>query len=199
MPGTAAEILDDKVRKIICPEKINTDTWLEIIGIAHQLGVPTTSTMLAGHIEKPDHQITHLGKLRHLQQQTIQNNYAGRITEFIILPFVGETAPEPIRRRVKRDQPIVSDTLLLTAIARIFLGNVIPNHQPSWVKLGLSAAQEALNWGCNDLGGTLMEEHITNMAGAKGGTGLSPETMRVAISSLQRPYRQRNTLYANAN
>ncbi len=197
MPGTAAEILDDKVRKIICPEKINTDTWLEIISTAHQLGVPTTSTMLSGHIETHVQQIAHLGKLRLLQQQAIQNNYAGRITEFIILPFVGETAPEPIRQRVKRDQPIIADMLLLTAVARIFLGNVITNHQPSWVKLGLSAAQEALTWGCNDLGGTLMEEHITSMAGAKGGTGLSAETMQAAISALQRPYRQRNTLYTH--
>lgn len=198
MPGTAAEILDDKIRKIICPEKINTDTWLEIVSTAHQLGVPTTSTMLAGHIETPDQQIDHLEKLRLLQQRSIQNNYAARITEFIILPFIGETAPKPIRRRVKRDQPIVADILLLTAVSRIFLGNTISNHQPSWVKLGLTAAKEALNWGCNDLGGTLMEEHITTMAGAKGGTGLSVEAIKVAISSLQRPYRQRTTLYANA-
>ncbi len=199
MPGTAAEILDDQIRNIICPEKINTDTWLEIIGIAHQLGVPTTSTMLSGHIETSAQQIAHLGKLKHLQQQAIQNNYKGRITEFIILPFVGETAPEPIRRRVKRDQPLVAETLLLTAVARIFLGHVITNHQPSWVKLGLSTAQEALNWGCNDLGGTLMEEHITTMAGAKGGTCLSAEKIKATISDLQRPYRQRTTLYANAN
>ncbi len=135
MPGTAAEILDDSVRKIICPEKLNSETWLEIVGMAHRLGMPTTSTMLSGHIETPEQQIQHLGKLRSLQQQAIKNNYPARITEFIILPFVGEEAPLPLRKRVGRDQPVLADTLLLTAVARIFLGNWIPNHQPSWVKL----------------------------------------------------------------
>ena len=195
MPGTAAEILDDRVRQIICPEKIDTATWLEIVSTAHRLGIPTTSTMLSGHVETPQQQIDHLSKLRILQQKSIQHNYPVNITEFIILPFVGESAPAPIRKRVGRDQPVVANTLLLTAIARIFLGNWIPNHQPSWVKLGLQAATEALNWGCNDLGGTLMEEHITTMAGAKGGTCMSVENLQNAIASLNRPYLQRNTLY----
>lgn len=195
MPGTAAEILDDSVRKIICPEKLNTATWLEIVGMAHRLGMNTTSTMLSGHIETPQQQIQHLGKLRSLQQQAIDNNYPARITEFIILPFVGEEAPKPLRNRVGRDQPVLADTLLLTAVARIFLGNWIPNHQPSWVKLGLAGATEALNWGCNDIGGTLMEEHITTMAGAKGGTCMSVADLQNAIASIQRPYQQRNTLY----
>ncbi len=195
MPGTAAEILDDSVRKIICPEKLNTATWLEIVGMAHRLGMNTTSTMLSGHIETPQQQIQHLGKLRSLQQQAIDNNYPARISEFIILPFVGEEAPKPLRNRVGRDQPVLADTLLLTAVARIFLGNWIPNHQPSWVKLGLAGATEALNWGCNDIGGTLMEEHITTMAGAKGGTCMSVADLQNAIASIQRPYQQRNTLY----
>jgi 5-amino-6-(D-ribitylamino)uracil---L-tyrosine 4-hydroxyphenyl transferase len=195
MPGTAAEILDDTVRKVICPEKIDTATWLEILSTAHRLGIPTTSTMLSGHIETPAQQISHLNKLRSLQQKAIYYNYPAKITEFIILPFVGETAPAPLRNRVGRDQPIIADTLLLTAVARIFLGNWIPNHQPSWVKLGLEAATEALTWGCNDLGGTLMEEHITTMAGAKGGTCMSVAELQNAISSLNRPYSQRNTLY----
>ena len=195
MPGTAAEILDDKVRKIICPEKIDTATWLEIVSTAHRLGVPTTSTMLSGHVETTEQQIAHLSKLRSLQQKAVYSNYPAKITEFIILPFIGESAPAPIRKRVGRDQPIIADALLLTAVARIFLGNCIPNHQPSWVKLGLKAATEALNWGCNDLGGTLMEEHITTMAGAKGGTCMTVENLQNAISSLQRPYSQRNTLY----
>ena len=199
MPGTAAEILDDRVRKVICPEKINTATWLEIVSTAHRLGIPTTSTMLSGHIETAQQQIAHLGKLRSLQQKAIQNNYPARITEFIILPFVGESAPAPIRKRVQRNQPIVDSILLLTAVSRIFLGNWIPNHQPSWVKLGLEAATEALNWGCNDLGGTLMEEHITTMAGAKGGTCMSVTELQNAIASVRRPYLQRNTLYDNAN
>lgn len=195
MPGTAAEILDDRVRKIICPEKIDTATWLEIIGLAHSLGIPTTSTMLSGHIETPRQQIEHLDKLRSLQQTAIANNYPAKITEFIILPFVGQEAPAPIRHRVDRDQPDVGETLHLTAVARIFLGNWIVNHQPSWVKIGIKGAQQALECGCNDIGGTLMEEHITTMAGAKGGTCMTIADLERAIAHLQRPAQQRSTLY----
>ena len=195
MPGTAAEILDDRVRKIICPEKINSATWLEIITLAHRLGITTTSTMLSGHIETPQQQIEHLAKLRSLQQTAINHNYPAKITEFIILPFVGQEAPAPIRHRVGRDQPDVSAVLHLTAVARIFLGNWIVNHQPSWVKIGLSGAKQALNCGCNDLGGTLMEEHITTMAGAQGGTSMTVAKLRQAIADLDRPYQQRSTQY----
>ena len=195
MPGTAAEVLDNQVRKIICPEKINTETWLEIVSTAHRLGVPTTSTMLCGHIENPRQQIQHLLHLRNLQKIAIEKDYPARITEFILLPFVGEEAPSSLRKRVGRDQPILADTLLLTAVSRIFLGQWIPNHQPSWVKLGLNGALEALKWGCNDIGGTLMEEHITTMAGAKGGTCMEVETLQKAIQFINRPYQQRETLY----
>ena len=194
MPGTAAEVLDDTVRRVICPEKIDSATWIEIVTTAHRLGMPTTSTMLAGHIETPSQQIAHLEQLKQIQKQPI-SQYSTRITEFIILPFVGESAPAPLRSRVGRDQPILADNLLLTAIARIFLGNYIPNHQPSWVKLGLEGAKTALDWGCNDLGGTLMEEHITTMAGAKGGTCLSVEDLQGAIRAIDRQDRQRSTLY----
>jgi len=195
MPGTAAEVLDDQVRRILCPEKTNTATWLEIVGTAHRLGMPTTSTMLSGHIETPEQQMGHLEKLRSLQQTARDRGYPSFITEFILLPFVGQEAPKPLRRRVGRDQPVLKDALLLTAVARIFLGNWIPNHQPSWVKLGLTGATKALRWGCNDIGGTLMEEHITSMAGAQGGTCMEVETLQEAISSLGRPYQQRDTLY----
>ncbi len=195
MPGTAAEVLDDDVRRILCPEKIDTATWLEIVGTAHQLGLNTTSTILSGHIETPAQQIAHLSKLESLQETAINQGYPGRITEFIILPFVGQLAPKSLRRRVGRDQPILADALLLTAVARIYLGNWIPNHQPSWVKLGLAGATEALLWGGNDIGGTLMEEHITTMAGAVGGTCMEVETLQQAIASLGRPYQQRDTLY----
>nr|B8HP19.1 RecName: Full=5-amino-6-(D-ribitylamino)uracil--L-tyrosine 4-hydroxyphenyl transferase; AltName: Full=FO synthase subunit 2 [Cyanothece sp. PCC 7425] len=195
MPGTAAEVLVDEVRRVICPEKINTATWLEIISTAHALGVPTTSTMLSGQIETPQQQIEHLFLLRSLQQKAIQQDYPARFTEFILLPYVGQSAPKPLRKRVGRDQPVLQDALLLTAVARIFLGNWIVNHQPSWVKLGLAGATEALIWGCNDLGGTLMEEHITSMAGAQGGTCRSVENLQQAIASLNRPYRERTTLY----
>lgn len=195
MPGTAAEVLNDDVRRILCPEKTLAATWLEIVSTAHKLGMPTTSTMLSGHIETPEQQIEHLVKLRSLQQTAIEKAYPANISEFILLPFVGQEAPKPLRKRVGRDQPVLEDALLLTAVARIFLGNWIPNHQPSWVKLGLAGATEALNWGCNDLGGTLMEEHITSMAGALGGTCMEVETLQSAIASLNRPYQQRDTLY----
>ncbi|MEC4895625.1 MAG: 7,8-didemethyl-8-hydroxy-5-deazariboflavin synthase subunit CofH [Oscillatoria sp. PMC 1051.18] len=195
MPGTAAEVLDDSVRKVLCPEKIKTATWLEIVETAHKLGVPTTSTMLSGHIETAQQQMVHLERLRSLQQTAIKKGYPARFTEFILLPFVGQEAPKPLRRRVGRDQPVLADSLLLTAVARIFLGNWIVNHQPSWVKLGLAGATEALRWGCNDIGGTLMEEHITTMAGAKGGTCMEPGTLQQAITSRGRAYQERDTLY----
>ena len=195
MPGTAAEVLDDRVRKVICPEKIDSATWIEIVGLAHRLGITTTSTMLSGHIETPQQQIEHMEKLRSLQQTAIANNYPAKITEFIILPFVGQEAPAPIRKRVGRDQPEVEEVLHLTAIARIFLGNWIVNHQPSWVKIGLEGAKQALECGCNDLGGTLMEEHITSMAGAQGGTNMTVSTLRQAIAELNRSSQQRSTEY----
>jgi FO synthase subunit 2 len=195
LPGTAAEVLDDEVRRVLCPEKIDTATWLEIVGLAHELGVPTTSTMLCGHIESPRQQVAHLEQIRQLQQRAIARQTPARITEFILLPFVGQDAPKPLRRRVSRDQPVLEAVLHLTAVSRIYLGNWIPNHQPSWVKLGLAGAAEALRWGCNDIGGTLMEEHITTMAGAQGGTCMTVADLQGAISSQRRPYQQRDTLY----
>lgn len=108
---------------------------------------------------------------------------------------MGQEAPAPIRHRVGRDQPDIAEVLHLTAVARIFLGNWIVNHQPSWVKIGLEGAKQALQSGCNDIGGTLMEEHITTMAGAQGGTCMTVETLEQAISTLSRPAQPRNTLY----
>lgn len=196
LPGTAAEVLDDRVRRVLCPEKIDSATWLEIVGLAHALDLPTTSTMLSGHIETPAQQIHHLDQLRRLQQTARQAGHGGGITEFILLPFVGQQAPPSLRRRVGRDQPDLPEALRLTAVARIYLGNWIVNHQPSWVKLGLAGATEALRWGCNDLGGTLMEEHITTMAGAQGGTSMEVADLEAAIAALQRPAQQRHTLYS---
>ncbi|WP_052050940.1 7,8-didemethyl-8-hydroxy-5-deazariboflavin synthase subunit CofH [Leptolyngbya sp. KIOST-1] len=195
LPGTAAEVLDDEVRRVLCPEKIDAATWLEIVGLAHEVGLPTTSTLLSGHIETPAQQIAHLDKLRQLQRLSMELGRSASITEFIVLPFVGQEAPKPLRRRVGRDQPVLADALVLMAVARIYLGNWIVNHQPSWVKLGLAGATTALNWGCNDIGGTLMEEHITTMAGAQGGTAMTVAELRGAIASLGRPARQRDTLY----
>jgi 5-amino-6-(D-ribitylamino)uracil---L-tyrosine 4-hydroxyphenyl transferase len=196
LPGTAAEVLDDQIRRVICPEKINAETWLEIVGIAHRLGIPTTSTMLSGHIETPPQQMAHLESLRQLQQAAVARGDRG-ISEFILLPFVGQDAPKPLRHRVGRDQPVLEDCLKLMAVARIYLGNWIVNHQPSWVKLGLAGAVESLRWGCNDIGGTLMEEHITSMAGAIGGTCQTVDDLQRAIRSIGRPDRQRDTLYGS--
>ncbi|TVQ51767.1 MAG: CofH family radical SAM protein, partial [Spirulina sp. DLM2.Bin59] len=193
LPGTAAEVLSDRLRRIICPEKLNSQTWLEIVTTAHRMGIPTTSTMLCGHLETPEEAIAHLEHLRQLQ--ITAQTYPARITEFIALPFVGEQAPAPLRRRVGRDQPDLGASLHFMAVARIYLGNWIVNHQPSWVKLGLAGATTALAWGCNDLGGTLMEEHITTMAGAKGGTCLTVAELREAIASAGRPAQERTTLY----
>ncbi len=195
LPGTAAEVLDDAVRRVICPEKLDTATWLEIVSTAHRWGLPTTSTMLCGHIETPAQQIRHFAHLRSLQTIAIEQDYPARITEFILLPFVGQDAPKPLRKRVGRTQPSLANTLQLTAVSRLFLGDLIANHQPSWVKLGLTGATAALNWGCNDLGGTLMEEHITTMAGAQGGTGVTVAQLQKAIASVSRPFQQRSTLY----
>ncbi|MGB8701762.1 MAG: 7,8-didemethyl-8-hydroxy-5-deazariboflavin synthase subunit CofH [Thermosynechococcaceae cyanobacterium] len=198
MPGTAAEVLNDAVRRILCPEKIDTSTWLDIVGTAHQLGMSTTSTLLSGHIETPEHQIEHLHHLRSLQQRSHALGKIG-FTEFILLPYVGESAPKPLRKKVGRDQPVLQDALLLTAVARLFLGRWIINHQPSWVKLGLAGATDALQGGCNDLGGTLMEEHITSMAGAQGGTCLTVADLQGAIAAIGRPWQQRTTLYGVVN
>ena len=195
LPGTAAEVLDDRVRQILCPEKITSQQWLEIVGLAHDLGLPTTSTMLSGHIETPAQQIHHFDRLRSLQRRAIVSEAPARITEFILLPFVGQDAPASLRRRVGRDQPVAQDALYTTAVARLFFGALIPHHQPSWVKLGLETATEALTWGCNDLGGTLMEEHISTMAGAQGGTAQTVESLRSSIESVGRSPVQRDTLY----
>lgn len=195
LPGTAAEVLVDEVRRVICPEKIDSQTWLAIVALAHQLGLFTTSTLLCGHIETPAQQIAHLEQLRQLQKKGRAGGWSGGITEFILLPFVGEQAPKFLKNRVGRSQPDLLATLKLTAVARLYLGHWVLNHQPSWVKLGLAGASQALSWGCNDLGGTLMEEHITTLAGAKGGTALSVEQLQQAISSCRRPFRQRTTLY----
>lgn len=196
LPGTAAEVLNDDVRRVLCPEKINTATWLEIVALSHEIGLPTTSTLLSGHIETPHQQIEHLDHLRCLQRRSREQGLPAHISEFILLPFVGQEAPKPLRRRVGRDQPVLADALLLTAVARLYLGRWIPNHQPSWVKLGLAGATEALRWGCNDIGGTLMEEHITSMAGAQGGTCMTVDALVGAIASLKRPAQQRDTLYS---
>nr|WP_225867144.1 CofH family radical SAM protein [Cyanobium sp. PCC 7001] len=194
VPGTAAEVLSERVRRVLCPEKLTARQWVAVMLQVQAQGLAATSTLMAGHLEAPADLAAHLLTLVTLQSQARAQGLQG-FTEFVLLPFVGSAAPAPLRSRVGRDQPDLEAMLLLTAQARLILGPWIPNHQPSWVKLTLAGAREALRWGCNDLGGTLMEEHITTMAGARGGTAQSPAALREAARQLGRPARQRTTLY----
>lgn len=194
VPGTAAEVLSERVRRILCPEKLSARAWCAVILEVQAAGLASTATLMAGHIEAPADRVAHLLTLLNLQLHARRQGWPG-FSEFVLLPFVGQAAPAPLRQRVGRDQPELEAMLLLTAQARLLLGAAVPNHQPSWVKLTLAGATEALRWGCNDLGGTLMEEHITTMAGARGGTCQSADTLAAAARSLGRPVRQRTTLY----
>ena len=189
VPGTAAEILVEKVRKIICPNKITTAQWIDIIKIAHHLKIPTTSTMMYGHIEDLIDRIEHLHILREIQKLT------GGFTEFVPLPFVKEN---PILSKLP-DIPLrphygMGD-LKLFCVARIFFNNYIDNIQCSWVKLGPKMAQVSLNYGVNDFSGTLMEESISKSAGAEYGECLSPEEIITIIKTAGKKPAQRDTLY----
>ena len=194
VPGTAAEVLSERVRRVLCPEKLSARAWCAVILEVHAAGLASTATMMAGHIENAADRAAHLFTLVALQHHAHRQGWPG-FSEFVLLPFVGQAAPAPLRQRVGRNQPDLQAMLLLTAQARLLLGPAFVNHQPSWVKLTLAGASEALRWGCNDLGGTLMEEHITTMAGAQGGTSQSPQALEAAARSLGRPVRQRTTLY----
>ena len=197
VPGTAAEVLSERIRRRLCPEKLTARQWCAVIREVHAAGLPSTATLMAGHLEHPADRAAHLLTLVALQQRAWQHQQMG-FTEFVLLPFIGAFAPAPLRQRVGRDQPDRGAMLALTAQARLLLGPWFVNHQPSWVKLTLEGATEALRWGCNDLGGTLMEESITSMAGALGGTCQSPEQLEQAARSLGRPVRVRTTLYGEA-
>jgi FO synthase subunit 2 len=169
-----------------------------VIRQVHRHGLASTATLMAGHVERPTDRVAHLLTLLALQRCAHNGGEPG-FSEFVLLPFVGAAAPTPLRTRVGRDQPDPTAMLRLTAQARLLLGPAIAHHQPSWVKLTLPVATEALRWGCDDLGGTLMEEHITTMAGATGGTAQTPQALRAAARSLGRPVRQRTTLYGQAD
>jgi len=194
VPGTAAEVLSEPVRRVICPEKLSARHWVAVVLEVMAQGLAATSTLMAGHVEGAADRAAHLLTLVAIQHWARGQGHAG-FSEFVLLPFVGEAAPAALRRRVGRDQPDRSAMLLLTAQARLVLGAWIPNHQPSWVKLTLAGAREALRWGCNDLGGTLMEEHITTMAGARGGTSQTAASLAAAAHQLGRLPWQRSTLY----
>jgi FO synthase subunit 2 len=195
VPGTAAEVLSEPVRRRICPEKLTAREWVAVILQVHRRGLASTATLMAGHLEAAEDVAAHLITLVALQRLAWQHRRSG-FSEFVLLPFVGASAPSSLRQRVGRDQPDPEAMLLLTAQARLLLGPWFVHHQPSWVKLTLPVASEALRWGCDDLGGTLMEEHITTMAGARGGTAQSPAALRAAAARQGRPSRERSTLYA---
>jgi FO synthase len=191
LPGTAAEILDDDVRKIICPDKVNTAQWLDVVSTAHRLGLRTTSTIMYGHVERPVSWARHLLVLRDLQAET------GGITEFVPLPFVHMEAPMYLRGQARKG-PTLREAVLMHAVARLALHPLITNIQTSWVKMGPDGAALCLNAGANDLGGTLMNESISRAAGTQHGQEFPPQAMEALIRSIGRLPVQRDTLYRPA-
>jgi FO synthase len=189
LPGTAAEILDDPVRQILCPDKITTDEWLECHRVAHQVGLRSNVTMMFGAVESPRSWARHLLRTRDLQAET------GGFTEFVGLPFVHMATPIYLQRKARRG-PTFREVLLVHAVARIAYRGLIDNIQFSWVKLGAAAAVQLLQAGCNDLGGTLMDENISRAAGASHGQGMTPEGFAAMVDPLGRRLQQRTTLYA---
>ncbi|WP_213772135.1 5-amino-6-(D-ribitylamino)uracil--L-tyrosine 4-hydroxyphenyl transferase CofH [Bradyrhizobium sp. dw_78] len=188
LPGTAAEILDDEVRASICPDKLNTREWLDVIAAAHEVGLRTTSTIMFGHIEHPASWARHLLHLRDLQERT------GGITEFVPLPFVHMEAPMSLRGQ-SRIGPTWREVRLMHAVSRLVLNPLITNIQASWVKLGEAGLAALLQSGVNDLGGTLMNESISRAAGTQHGQEFAPEQMEALIETLGRRPQQRTTLY----
>jgi FO synthase len=191
LPGTAAEILDDEVRTVLCPDKVDTARWLEVIEAAHRRGLRTTATIMFGHIDRPEHWARHLLRIRDLQERT------GGFTEFVPLPFVPMEAPIYLKGRARRG-PTWREAVLMHAVARLALHPMIENIQASWVKLGPDGAAACLAAGVNDLGGTLMNESISRAAGSEHGQELPPERMDALIVSFGRSPRQRTTLYRDA-
>ncbi len=189
MPGTAAEILDDKIRKKICPNKLSTSEWREIIEIAHQSSIPTTATILFGHIENWHHWITHLSLLKEIQENT--NGFS----EFIPLPFIAKKTNLKVQYQDELLSLHTLDYLKFYSVARLYLGALFHNIQTSWVKLGIPLCQATLHAGCNDFGGTLFAENITRSAGGKFGEYQTPEMLQSYIKQMNRPYRERKTLY----
>ncbi|RAJ70661.1 FO synthase subunit 1 /FO synthase subunit 2 [Streptomyces sp. PsTaAH-137] len=188
IPGTAAEILDDEVRWILTKGKLPTATWIEVIKTAHELGIRSSSTMMYGHVDQPRHWLGHLRTLAGIQQET------GGFTEFVTLPFIHTNAPVYLAG-IARPGPTTRDNRAVTAMARVLLHPHIPNIQTSWVKLGTEGAAEMLRSGANDLGGTLMEETISRMAGSSYGSYKSVKDLTAVADAAGRPARPRTTLY----
>jgi FO synthase len=188
LPGTAAEILDDEVRAIICPDKVNTDEWLDAHRTAHSVGLKSNVTIMHGSVERPVHVARHLVRTRALQKET------GGFTEFVPLPFVHMATPIFIQGKARRG-PTFREVLLTHAVGRIAYRDTIPNVQVSWVKCGVGGARQILQAGANDLGGTLMDENISRAAGASHGQELDEHEFRAIVEPIGRTLAQRTTLY----
>jgi FO synthase len=190
VPGTAAEILDDDVRWVLTKGKLPTATWLEIVRTAHEVGLPTTSTMMYGHVDTPAHWVAHLRTLAALQDET------GGFTEFVLLPFVHHNSPIYLAG-VARPGPTVRENRAIHAVARLLLHDRISNIQTSWVKLADAGTKAVLQGGANDLGGTLMEETISRMAGSQNGSLKTIAELESMAAAIGRPARQRTTEYGS--
>jgi FO synthase len=188
LPGTAAEILDDSIREILCPGKVTTQEWLDCHEIAHGIGLPSTVTIMFGSVEEPIHWARHLMRIRDLQKRT------GGFTEFIPLSFVHMASPIYLKRRARRG-PTWRETVLMHAVGRIAFDGLIDNVQASWVKLGQAGVRQLLSAGVNDLGGTLMDETISRAAGASHGQGMSRDGFEAVVEPLGRTLIERTTLY----
>ena len=192
LPGTAAEILDDEVRAIICPDKVNTEEWLEVHRTAHSVGLRSNVTIMFGHVEHPRHWARHMLRTRALQRET------GGFTEFVPLPFVHMGAPIYLKRG-SRPGPTFREAVLIHAVGRIAYHGAIDNIQVSWVKMGASGVRQALLAGVNDLGGTLMDENISRAAGASHGQMMEVDEFRAIVEPLGRTLEQRTTLYGRTH
>ena len=188
LPGTAAEILDDDVRRFLCPDKIRTSQWAQVMLIAHELGLKSTATIMFGHIDHHRSWAKHLDVVRQIQRQT------GGFTELVPLPFVHMGAPIWLNGKA-RPGPTWDEVVLIHAVGRIALDGLVPNIQASWVKLGLDGAGRLLEAGCNDLGGTLMGEIITRSAGASHGQEVTPGDFERTITAMNRQVGRRDTEY----
>ncbi len=188
LPGTAAEVLVEEVRRVLCPEKLTAQDWVDVMRSAHRLGIRTTSTIMYGHIETWSHRLRHLEVIRNLQRET------GGFTEFVLLPF--QVEHNTLGRYFGITRTIaLEESLRFTAFCRLYFGAELPNIQTSWVKLGAAGVAESLRWGANDFGGTLMEESITRMSGANHGQNLEPSAIEAAIRGAGRIPRERTTCY----
>ncbi len=194
LPGTAAEILDDDVRWVLTKGKLPAAQWIDVITTAHDLGIPTTSTMMYGHVDTPEHWVAHIRLIRSLQERSLERNGRPGFTEFVLLPFVHTNAPIYLAG-LSRTGPTERENRAVHALARLLLHGAVDNIQCSWVKLSEEQCRRLLNGGVNDVGGTLMEETISRMAGSDNGSFKTISDIRAMIAPTGRPLRQRDTLY----